>query len=62
MNESTAVLPPNVGWLLLALFSALWIGLLAAIGNGDQMAYVVAQRLISADDPSGEAVFVKSAR
>lgn len=27
MNEATAVLPPNVGWLLLALFSALWIGL-----------------------------------
>ncbi|MEZ5594939.1 MAG: bifunctional (p)ppGpp synthetase/guanosine-3',5'-bis(diphosphate) 3'-pyrophosphohydrolase [Pseudomonadales bacterium] len=33
--------------------------LLAAIGNGDQMAYVVAQRLISADDPSREAVFVE---
>jgi (p)ppGpp synthase/HD superfamily hydrolase len=33
--------------------------LLAAIGNGDQMAYVVAQRLISADDPLSDAVFVE---
>jgi len=27
MNESVAILPPIVGWILLALFSALWIGL-----------------------------------
>jgi guanosine-3',5'-bis(diphosphate) 3'-pyrophosphohydrolase len=33
--------------------------LLAGIGIGDQMAYVVAQRLISADDPQGDAVFVE---
>lgn len=33
--------------------------LLAAIGNGDQMAYVVAQRLVSADDPGAETVLVE---
>jgi RelA/SpoT family (p)ppGpp synthetase len=33
--------------------------LLAAIGNGDQMAYVVAQRLVSADDAGSETVFVE---
>ncbi|GGN47644.1 urea transporter [Novosphingobium indicum] len=27
MNESAAILPPVVGWILLAAFSALWIGL-----------------------------------
>jgi guanosine-3',5'-bis(diphosphate) 3'-pyrophosphohydrolase len=32
--------------------------LLSAIGTGDQMAYVVAQRLIAADDPLSDAVFV----
>jgi len=33
--------------------------LLSAIGTGDQMAYVVAQRLIAADDPLSDAVFVE---
>ncbi len=33
--------------------------LLAAIGRGDQMAYMVAQRLLSADDPNYEAVSVE---
>jgi len=27
MNESVAILPPIVGWILLALFSALWVSL-----------------------------------
>ncbi|KHK91119.1 sodium:solute symporter family transporter [Novosphingobium malaysiense] len=27
MNEAAAILPPTVGWILLALFSALWVGL-----------------------------------
>ena len=35
--------------------------LLSAIGTGDQMAYVVAQRLIAADDPLSDAVFVEQA-
>lgn len=34
--------------------------LLSAIGTGDQMAYVVAQRLIAADDPLSDAVFVEN--
>ena len=33
--------------------------LLAAIGRGDQMAYVVAQRLLAADDPNYESVSVE---
>jgi RelA/SpoT family (p)ppGpp synthetase len=33
--------------------------LLAAIGNGDQMAYVVAQRLLAVDDPNYEAVSIE---